>query len=163
MPAIVVDRTVKQSVGMGQVGFMEMTGELVAILGSCVGVAIYCPKLKLAGLAHVVLPDSGDRDGPVGRYANLAVPHLVTQFACRNVSSSSLLVRIAGGAAMFGRSGPLQIGANNIEAVKMAIAQAGLKVSGEHLGGTKGRRMSINVATGDVFVDIVGQGTTLLS
>jgi chemotaxis protein CheD len=162
MSAVVVEKAIKQSVGMGQVGFMEECGELVAILGSCIGVAMYCPRLKLAGLAHVVLPSSDGRDGPPGRYADLAIPHMVTQFRHRGAALSSIAVRIAGGAAMFGRPGPMQIGINNAQAVKAALAKAGLELINEHLGGNKGRRMSINAATGEVFVEIVGQGVTLL-
>lgn len=162
MSAVVVERALKQSVGMGQVRFMEHSGELVAILGSCIGVAMYCPATKLAGLAHVVLPDSNGRGGAPGRYADLAIPFMVDQFASRGIAPPKVVVRIAGGAAMFGRPGPLQIGVNNIQAVKAAVASAGMTITAEHLGGNKGRRMSINVATGDVLVEIVGQGVTLL-
>lgn len=162
MSTVVVEKALKQSVGMGQVRFMEESGELVAILGSCIGVAMYCPRLKLAGLAHVVLPESDGREAPPGRYADTAVPYMVRQFKNRGAMLQSLTVKLAGGAAMFGRTGPMQIGINNAIAVKNALAQGGLEVAAEHLAGGKGRRMSIDVATGDVFVEIVGQGVTLL-
>ncbi len=162
MSTVVVEKTIKQSVGMGQICFKEDCGELVAILGSCIGVAMYCPRLKLAALGHVVLPESDGRDGPPGRYADLAIPYMVAQFKNRGATLAGIKVRIAGGAAMFGRPGPLQIGINNAQAVKNTLAKAGLVLTSEHLGGTKGRRMSINAATGEVFVEIVGQGTTQL-
>ena len=46
------------SVGMGQIAVASNAGTLRTLVGSCVSVALCDPKLHLAGLAHVLLPES---------------------------------------------------------------------------------------------------------
>ena len=48
-------------------------------LGSCIGVAAYDPKVKVGGMLHVVLPDSGggaDR-GAEAKFADRGLPILL--------------------------------------------------------------------------------------
>ena len=52
-------------------------------LGSCVGVVIYDEKKELAGMAHVMLPDSSlARTGQfnIAKFADTAVKELVNKF-----------------------------------------------------------------------------------
>ena len=52
--------------------------ELVALgLGSCIGLAIVDRTAGVAGLAHIVLPESNDRVDQVGKFADTAVPELI--------------------------------------------------------------------------------------
>src|SRR5690625_7597470 len=49
-------------------------------LGSCVGVVVYDPIIKIAGMAHVMLPDSTSskkKDFNHHKYADTAIPILV--------------------------------------------------------------------------------------
>jgi chemotaxis protein CheD len=68
-----------------------------------------------------------------------------------------LVARIAGGASMFGTAGPLQVGLANAEAVTRALSALGIRVAAQDVGGSKGRRIGFNPATGAVVVEIVGQ------
>jgi len=72
------------------------------------------------------------------------------------VPSSGLLAKLAGGANMFGHSGPLQIGAANGDAVARALAGAGIRVVAQDIGGKQGRRVSLNCSTGDMAIEIAG-------
>ena len=44
------------SIPMGEISVARNDGTLRTLLGSCLGVALYDRRLKLGGLAHVVLP-----------------------------------------------------------------------------------------------------------
>lgn len=146
-----------QSVGMGQVILAAAPRQLSAVLGSCVGVALYHRRLKLGALAHVVLPDSVGRPCVPGKFADTAIPHMIQQLEAKGALRGQLVAKIAGGACMFGAGGPLQIGDNNIEAVTKALGAVGLRIQAQDVGGTKGRRVALDCATGHFLVQIVGE------
>ncbi len=151
-----VDRADQQSVGMGQILFARRPGRLTAVLGSCVGVALYHPRLHLGCLAHVVLPDSAGRSGTPGKFADTAVPYMIRQLEQLGANRNALVARLTGGACMFGASGPLQIGDANVEAARRLLGEAGIRLAAAHVGGTKGRRVTLDSETGNVLVQIAG-------
>lgn len=159
--SVALEKTTRQSVGMGQVVFAQ-AGELSAILGSCIGLLMYHPHSKAAALGHIVLPDAAERDGLPGKYADSAVPYMLNLFRAQGHAPASLVVKLAGGASMFGRPGPMQIGLSNAEAVKRHLAAAGVSIEGEHLGGNKGRRITANLNNGGLTVEILGQPTVVI-
>lgn len=150
------------NVGMGQLAVRRPPGLLTSILGSCLGVALYHPRLKLAGLAHVVLPDSGGRSGTPGKFADTAIPQLVEALAAEGALVAGLVAKIAGGASMFNTSGPIQIGEANIQAVLQLLRAANVHVAGSHVGGNQGRRVTVDPATGQMTVEIVGAAPVVL-
>ena len=140
---------------------MARAGVIVAYsLGSCVAVCLSDPANAVAGMAHVVLPSAADAAGvrTPGRYANTAIPALVTAIREAGGCSSQLQCRIAGGASVLkiGGEGQMpQIGKRNVEAVKDALERAGLWILAESTGGSRGRTVRIDVATGRVRVHTV--------
>ncbi|MCS7304905.1 MAG: chemotaxis protein CheD [Thermoguttaceae bacterium] len=150
------------SVGMGQIVVARKPAQLSAVLGSCVGVAIYHPRLGVGGLAHVVLPHSnGPSDNPA-KFADTAVPALVQELQKQGVPSAGLVAKIAGGACMFQIRGPLQIGEANIQAVREALAQANIRLLAQHVGGTAGRRITLDCTDGSLRVEIAGRHVEIL-
>jgi chemotaxis protein CheD len=145
------------SVGMGQVVVARDPGRLRAVLGSCVGIALYHPSQRVGILAHVVLPVSSGRNDQPGRFADTAVPQMLQLLEREGVRRLGLVARITGGANMFSQSGPLQIGENNTRAVLAALKAAGLTVTGQDVGGTAGRRVTLDCATGELLVESAGK------
>lgn len=159
---MVVQHTDEQSVGIGQVVLASSPARLSAVLGSCVGVALYHQGLKLGMLAHVVLPDSAGRSGPPGKFADTAIPHMVQQLEARAASRGHVVAKIVGGGCMFGTGGPLQIGDANVTAVVHALGKVGIPIHARDVGGTKGRRITFDCATGNLIVQIVGNPPKIL-
>ena len=58
---------------MGGLDFGASGDTLVTLLGSCVGVVLWCTRTKIAGMAHVVLPETNDEVVMLGKYANVAI------------------------------------------------------------------------------------------
>ncbi len=145
-----------RTVGMGQILLARNPGRLTAVLGSCVGVAMYHPRLQLGVLGHVVLADSNGRPGPAGKFANTAVPHMIQMIEKEGGKASGLVVKLTGGACMFGSGGPLNIGQTNIDAVLLALAKYSLRPADQDFGGTSGRRINFDCATGRLTVEMVG-------
>jgi chemotaxis protein CheD len=144
-------------VGMGQIAFGKAPDRLASILGSCIGVSLYHPRMQQAVLAHVILPDSqGRSQAAPGKFADTAIPHMLKLLGQAGTCTSGLVAKVAGGANMFGHNGPLQIGAANGQAVVRALGAAGIRVVAQDVGGNQGRRISLDCATGDIAIEISG-------
>lgn len=144
-------------VGMGQVSAGQSPQRMKAILGSCIGLAFYHPTTRIGAMAHIVLPESAGRDGGPGKFADTAVAHMLKLLTARGAPARGLVAKFAGGANMFGGTGPLQIGEANAEAVTKAVRGAGVRLAGQDVGGPQGRRVEFDFATGQMTVQCAGQ------
>jgi chemotaxis protein CheD len=148
-------------VKMAEIAVSQHDGFLRTLLGSCVGVVLIERRLKMIGLAHVVLPDSAGREPSLGKYADTAIPEMVRQMTAKAAGVKlSLTAKLAGGANMFTQvtsNHSNAIGQQNIVAVDKALALHQIPIVARHLGGTFGRRMVVEVENGHVQVHVVGQ------
>jgi chemotaxis protein CheD len=163
MAAVVeMQLTENKLVGMGQIVVAQGPTQLASVLGSCVGVALFHPQLRLGCLAHVVLPVTNGSGAPPGKFADTAVPHMLQLLERQGADRAGLVAKIFGGACMFNTTGPLQIGNANIAAVNAALEAEGLRVAACDVGGTSGRRITLDCETGRVTVDTVGRDSRIL-
>ncbi len=137
---------------MAEIAVSRYQGDvLVALgLGSCIGVAVLDRASLVAGLAHVVLPESRPGGATPGKFADTAVPELLRQVTGLGASAAGLHAVLVGGAQMFsaGASGALDIGRRNEEAVRSALAAAGVPITTTLTGGNAGRTMRVHIGTG---------------
>ena len=136
--------------------------ELVARgLGSCIGLALVDRSAGVAGLAHIVLPESTETDREPGKFADLAVPALIDRVVRAGASPRRLEAVLAGGARMF-ELGELDIGARNEEAVRAGLAASGVSIRAAETGGSRGRTMRVEVGNCTVTVKQAGGDPTTL-
>src|SRR5690625_252198 len=72
-------------------------------LGSCVGVVVYDLLKKVAGLAHIMLPDSNltrQENFNKYKYANTAIDILIDKLIQQGARKFNLKAKIVGGAQM---------------------------------------------------------------
>ena len=145
------------SVRMGEIEVSKRTGEeLVARgLGSCIGLALIDRSSGVAGMAHIVLPESNGSNHEPGKFADLAVPALVAKMQKAGAVTRRLEAVLAGGARMF-ELGDMDIGARNFAAVKAGLTRAGLRVRAADTGGNRGRTMRLTVGDFEVTVKEAG-------
>lgn len=91
-------------VGIGDLNIAAPPDRLITLgLGSCVGIAIYDNINKIAGLAHIMLPDSSgftNQSNPL-KFADKAIPILIEKLKQNGAQQRYLKSKIAGGASMF--------------------------------------------------------------
>jgi len=150
-------------VGIGEVHATDMHDiHIVAYgLGSCVGVVVYDEAARAGGMAHVLLPartwvnePAGLSGGPA-RYADTGIRELLDRVTGLGASKRRLVAKIAGGARMFqvpDDMNMLDIGMRNAEAVRVALAETGVPIVAQDVGGTVGRTMRYLVGPGRVYV-----------
>lgn len=119
-------------------------------LGSCVGVVLYDSSRKIAGLAHILLPDSSlTRQENINqyKYADTAIPVLIERLVKAGADKRSLKAKLAGGAQMFlftSSSHITRIGTRNSEAVHEKLQQLKIPVVSSDLGGNIGRTIEFD-------------------
>lgn len=133
-------------------------------LGSCVAIALYDRATRVGGLAHVLLPtlaQTRDRSNPA-KVAETAVPALVEAMRASGAGEPRrYTARLIGGASMFGsllQGGGTNVGERNVVAAREALAQAGIAVTGEDVGGDHGRSVFLHLADGRVHVRSLRMG-----
>lgn len=150
-------------VRIGEVKVARESGVLFTIgLGSCVAIALYDPEARVGGLAHAMLPKPlrSRQPAPPGRFATTAVPELVERMLEHGAESTRIRARLAGGASMFAALLPeygLRLGLRNIEAARSALAEAGIPLDGEEVGGEHGRSVFLDTGSGSLLVTSVLQ------
>ena len=153
-------------VRMGEYRVSRTAGEqLITIgLGSCIGLAMIDRDRDIAGLAHIVLPDSKDAaSGALAqptKFADTAVPKMLDELARMGARRSGLVAVLVGGAQMFafgsGGKSTLDIGRRNEAATREALGAVKVPVMAAATGGTKGRTVVVHVAGGAVTVKEAG-------
>jgi len=150
-------------IGIGDLNIAFPPDRLITLgLGSCVGIAIYDHRNKVAGLAHIMLPDSNgftNQSNPL-KFADKAIPRLIEAMIKNGGNPTYFKAKIAGGASMFAFSDKnpiMDIGTRNGIAVKENLKKYNISITAEDLGGNSGRTMIIDAETGKVFIRMVGK------
>lgn len=112
-------------------------------LGSCIGVILHDPDRKIGSFAHVMLPNSNGKLERPGKFADTAVKIMLEELRQKGSKKTSLIAKLAGGAAMFKNfSGNLNIGQRNAEVLKEILKQESIPIKSEDLGGEVGRTIT---------------------
>lgn len=152
-------------IGMSELGVVKPPDRIRTTgLGSCVGVVIYDQSKKVAGMAHVMLPDSSlakNGEVTIGKYADTAIPELIRQMIQQGASIHQMKAKIAGGAQMFtflSGNDKMRIGPRNVEACRAELQKNNIAVVAEDTGGNSGRTIEFNVETSMLQIRTVNQG-----
>lgn len=150
-------------VGMADLNVCKSPDMITTLgLGSCIGIAIYDPAMKIAGLAHVMLPDSTQmRDNRNrAKFADTGIEDLVKKMVAAGASRGRMVAKIAGGARMFemGSGSSIgNIGERNAQAAKEKLRALGIPLKGEDTGLNYGRTVELYAETGEFRIKSVGK------
>ncbi|MCM3572750.1 MULTISPECIES: chemotaxis protein CheD [Mesobacillus] len=135
-------------------------------LGSCVGVVLYDQAREVAGMAHIMLPDSSlSRAEPLNKakFANTAIKELLDGLLRAGARTSGIKAKLAGGAQMFqfsGSSDMMRIGPRNVEAVLKELKELRIPVIAQDVGGNSGRTIEFDPKTGLMQIRTVNKGNS---
>lgn len=125
-------------------------------LGSCLGIAVYDPVNKVAGLVHCLLPlSSADPERAKGHpcmYVDTGLIFILQKLLTLGASKKSLIIKVAGGSAISDSNGYFEIGKRNQTALRKILWKNDLLIAAEDVGGSHPRTVTISVASGRVSV-----------
>lgn len=128
-------------------------------LGSCLGIAIHDRERKLGGLAHTLLPMSHpELVGRPGKFVDASIRMMVEELLRQGAKPERLVAKVAGGANMFaavGLGADGGIGLRNVTAARQVLAELGIPLLAEDVGGSCGRTIEFNLENGTLLVTTV--------
>ncbi|KZE65894.1 chemotaxis protein CheD [Fictibacillus phosphorivorans] len=137
-------------------------------LGSCVGVILFDQINKIAGMAHIMLPDSSLSKAPAlnkGKYADTAIRSLYEMLINLGANRKALKAKIAGGAQMFQFSSGnemMRIGPRNVERVKEELYSLEIPLIASDTGGSSGRTIEFDPNTTLLTIKTVNAGIKVI-
>ncbi|WP_071395316.1 chemotaxis protein CheD [Bacillus tuaregi] len=156
-------------VGIADMNIVKAPGLIrTSGLGSCVGVVVYDQLQQIAGLAHIMLPDSSlAKNGSLtaAKYADTALDELVSCLIKKGARKTALKAKMAGGAQMFQFTTGnelMRIGPRNVEAVKQQLLTLNIEIVGKDVGGNSGRTIEFDPKTCILQIKTVNKGITYL-
>jgi chemotaxis protein CheD len=136
-------------------------------LGSCVGIVLYDPLKKIAGMVHIMLPDSTkiSKNDNKAKFADTGIDLLIKIMINKGANRRVLIAKIAGGAQMFAFTSNMdimRIGEKNIEATKRKLSELDIPIRAEDTGKNYGRTIEFYPETGDLYVKSIGKEMKIL-
>lgn len=134
-------------------------------LGSCIGLILCDPVRHISGAAHMVLPrgHNGNGDDQPGKYVETAVPFLLSQMEALGACRVNIYAQAAGGAQMLKLRSLGDIGARNADATRKILAEYGIPLVAERIGGRHGRTLWWDLRTGTATVRRVGSADEVIT
>jgi chemotaxis protein CheD len=129
-------------------------------LGSCIGLVIYDPVVKVGGILHYMLPESSlDKGKAAARpymFADSGIPRLFKAAYNLGAVKNRIYVYVAGGSEILDQSGFFNIGKRNYMALKKMFFRNNMMINKQDVGGNKSRTVRLEIVTGDIYVKTSG-------
>ena len=142
-------------VGVGDLGVSNnpMLTLSTYALGSCIAVTVYDPVTKVAGLLHLMLPESSiSPEKAVNQpamFADTGLPLLFRSVGGMGAQRARLKILVAGGASVLSDSQVFRIGERNTENTLGWLQRHSFRVDRTAVGGGTNRSVHFEVATGN--------------
>lgn len=155
-------------VGIADLNICKAPDKITTIgLGSCVGIVLYEKTKNIAGLAHIMLPDSTKirQNQNKMKFADTGIALLIDKLEAEGLSRGNLKAKIAGGAKMFQFSSNSEvgnIGEKNVAAVRSCLDSYKIKIVSEDVGLNFGRTIVFDPVTKELSVVKAGNKTTII-
>ncbi len=125
-------------------------------LGSCIGVAVWDPVVRVGGMLHYMLPESQlspekARSSPA-MFCDTGVPRLFRAAYELGAVKNRLVVKVAGGSQLLDDNGTFNIGKRNYLALRKIFWKNGVMIAAENVGGSISRTLKLDVGTGAVTI-----------
>ncbi len=129
------------------------------ILGSCISVCLWDPRLGVGGINHFLLPE-GDVATASMRYGNVANLTLLDKLAALGCSPKSLQSKVFGGAHTFSTGNhEASLGARNVQVAIDFLRKAGIPIVAKDVSGRFGRRILFNTGDGSATIKLLTSDT----
>lgn len=150
-------------VGISDMKISDKPDDLIVTysLGSCIAVVLYDRKAKIAGMIHIMLPESKieklSKDSIAFnpyKYVDTALPIFFRKFNEKGGEKKNTSVSVFGGAKIFHHKDVFNIGKRNYAAFRKYLWKLGMLIDNEHVGGSAHRTVRINVDSGKIMLDV---------
>jgi len=134
-------------------------------LGSCIAVMLHDPARRIGGMIHYMLPLSDTSPDKAklkpAMFADTGIPLLFEEMYKHGCDKRDLVVKVAGGGALYDDKGMFNIGQRNYTVLRKLFWKNGVIIKAEDVGGAKSRTARLWVGTGKVTISSQGEEAEL--
>ena len=151
----------------GEVCVSDRPGSIVTVLGSCLAVTMWVPRLGIGAICHSYLPHCSNRMTCRSqcrerfKYVHCTIPWMIEMLSRNDIRPSELEIKLFGGghlaASLQEPADTIQVGQQNAATAMEILKQTGLTVTSQDLGGFMGRKLIFNTGNGEVLVKKIRQ------
>lgn len=131
-------------------------GLITHSLGSCIGVTIWDPEVRVGGMIHYMLPESrispDKAQSHPAMFADTGIPLLFRSAYALGATKKRLMVKVAGGSQLLDDRGVFSIGKRNYVTLRKIFWKNGILIDAEDVGGSISRTLRLEVSNGRVTV-----------
>ncbi|MGK2907170.1 MAG: chemotaxis protein CheD [Desulfuromonadales bacterium] len=126
-------------------------------LGSCLAVSLYDPEARIGALGHMLLPclPKQNQLSTKSKYVDAGITQMVDELVRAGAIRERLVAKITGGANMFETTYQTlinSVGARNAKSARETLAELGIPLLAEEVGGNRGRSVEFDLSTGTMVV-----------
>ncbi|WP_446812211.1 chemotaxis protein CheD (plasmid) [Methylomonas sp. 2BW1-5-20] len=149
----------------GEFYFGDRETRIRTLLGSCVAITLWHPRLRIGGMCHYLLPmrrgKSERAEQPDGRYAEEAMILFLRELDLSASWPADYEVKMFGGGNQFPstilsvaqeKTSLISVSDNNIHFGRGLLKRHGFRLIAEHLGGNGHRKLVFDVWSGHVWI-----------
>ena len=133
--------------------------KVTIILGSCVAVCLYNPRLAIGGATHFLLPTLEGEGNLSPRYGNVAIERLLQELRLAGSKNKDLHAELYGGASVlqaFSSGANGLIGEKNVRLAVETLSREAIPIMRRDTGGSKGRKINMRTDTGAITCKLIG-------
>jgi chemotaxis protein CheD len=149
-------------VGVGDMKVAKDPSAVLATysLGSCIGVAVYDPEVRVGGLLHYMLPESKiDREKALKNpfmFGDTGIPALFKTAYRYGAKKNRMRIIVVGGAQILDQNDLFNIGKRNHAMLRKLFWKNKVMIHYEDVGGTVNRTLKLEVGTGRTLLKVSG-------
>jgi len=160
-------KKVVHTVGISDMKVSDNVGDVLITysLGSCIGVTLFDPEVKVGGLIHCMLPLS--KIDPVKAeknplmFTDLGIPELLRAVFELGAKRENLVAKVAGAATVIDDGNLFRIGERNYTVMRKVLWKNNILIAAEDVAGTLPRTMLLCMATGRTLIRSRGEEVEL--
>lgn len=130
-------------------------------LGSCLGVIIYDPVARVAGMLHSMLPlskiDTHKAKSSPFMFVDTGIPLLFKDAYRLGAEKKNIIVKAVGCSSLLDEKGFFKIGERNFTVLRKLLWKNNILIEKQDIGGSQSRTASIIVNSGDVKIKSGGK------
>ncbi len=153
----------KHIVGVSEMKISSTPSDVIVTyaLGSCIGIAIHDPILKIGGILHFMLPESKidkekSQKNPL-MFGDTGIPFIFNKLYELGSKKNSLRVIMVGGASVVNTNDTFNIGKRNTVIARKLFWKNNIMIDAEHIGDTVPRTLYLEIGSGNCWITIKGK------
>ena len=142
----------------GEICITKRSKRVITVLGSCVSVTMFNPRLRVGAICHGTLPSC--RTGEechepcieAFKFMDCSIKYMLERFREYGIANNEIEIKIFGGADTLMSKISNSIGSQNVKTTLRIIGREKMRVVAADVGDSFGRKLVFFTHTGEVFL-----------